>query len=302
MKILIKNASLISMDEKRPKLEEHMDILIEEDKIKQIGKQIEQKVDKIIDASKKVVMPGLINTHAHIPMSIFRETVDGYTTQEWLEKKIWPMEDKMTTEDVYYASILSCMEMIKTGTTTVNDMYFMTEEIIRAAKETGIRIQTTRTLMDLVGDGEERIQQLEALISQHHQKHANITFNIGIHGFYTTKDSYIPKCVGLAKRYDLPIHIHFCENSKEVEDIKAQYKVGSPVELIKRYFTGMHVILAHSVKLTKQEIQELAHEKVYISHCPVSNLRLGCGVANICNMQESGIIVSLGTDGQGSRL
>lgn len=123
--ILIKNCTLISMSSKREKLEDNMDILIKNGKIENIDKNIEEKVDKEIDATSKVVMPGLINTHAHVPMSIFRETLDGYNLQDWLEKKIWPMEDKLTTEDIYYASLLSFIEMIKTGTTTINDMYFM---------------------------------------------------------------------------------------------------------------------------------------------------------------------------------
>ncbi|MBO5478348.1 MAG: amidohydrolase [Clostridia bacterium] len=300
MKILIKNANLISMDSKREKIEEGIDILIEDKLIKKINTDIKENVDKVIDATGKVVMPGLINTHSHVPMSIFRETVDGYITQDWLEQKIWPMEDKLTKNDIYYASLLSFIEMIKTGTTTINDMYFMTEEIIKAAFEAGIRLQTTRTLMDLTGDGDVRIKELEELIKEYSSKDEKITFNIGIHGFYTSNDAYIPKCVELAKKYNLPIHIHFCENSKEVEDIKKGYEVQSPVELIKRYFKGMHIILAHSVKLTQEEIIELAKEDIYVSHCPVSNLKLGCGIAKITNMQENGITVSLGTDGQGS--
>lgn len=300
MRILIKNANVISMEEKRPKLEENTDILIEDTRIKKIEKEINENADKVIQASGKIVMPGLINTHAHVPMSIFRETVDGYITQDWLEKKIWPMEDKMTKEDIYYASLLSFVEMIKTGTTTINDMYFMTEEIINAAIEAGVRMQTTRTLMDMTGDGDTRIQELKELLNLYQEKQDNITFNIGIHGFYTTNDAYLKKCVHLAKEYHLPIHIHFCENDQEAEDIKNQYQVQSPVELIKRYFKGMHVILAHAVKLTKQEIEELSKENISIAHCPVSNLKLGCGISDITSMEENGITVSLGTDGQGS--
>lgn len=125
MNILIKNCALISMSLKREKLEHNIDILIKNGKIDNINKNIDENVDKIIDAKGKVVMPGLINTHSHVPMSIFRETLDGYNLQDWLEKKIWPMEDKLTKEDIYYASLLSFLEMIKTGTTTINDMYFM---------------------------------------------------------------------------------------------------------------------------------------------------------------------------------
>ena len=161
-------------------------------------------------------------------------------------------------------------------------------------------MQTTRTLMDLGNDGEDRLIELENLINKYKNDDEKITFNIGIHGFYTSNDKYIPKCVNLAKKYDLPIHIHFCENDKEVQDIKNEYNVESPVELIKKYFKGMHVILAHSVILTDEEINELAKEKIYISHCPVSNLKLGCGVAKISKMIEKGIVVTIGTDGQGS--
>lgn len=300
MSILIKNCNLISMSENREKLEEGIDILIEEDKIKQIGKDIQINAEEVIDATGKVVMPGLINTHAHISMSIFRETLDGYTLQEWLNQKIWPMEEKLQEEDIYYASLLSCIEMIKTGTTTINDMYFMADNIIKAAMDSGVRLQTTRTLMDLTGDGDSRLEEMEELIEKYNNKYSNITINIGIHGFYTSNDKYIPKCAELARKYNLPIHIHFCENSKEVEDIKKIYNVNSPVELLKKYFKGLHVILAHSVKLTEDEIDELKELDICISHCPVSNLKLGCGIAKISYMVSNGIIVSLGTDGQGS--
>lgn len=134
------------MSDKKEKLEENIDILIKDGKIDKIKKNIEENVDKVIHAKGKIVMPGLINTHAHVPMSIFRETLDGYNLQDWLEKKIWPMEDKLNIEDIYYASLLSFIEMIKTGCTTINDMYFMTEEIIKAALNSGVRLQTTQHL------------------------------------------------------------------------------------------------------------------------------------------------------------
>ena len=100
MKILIKNCNLISMSENREKYEPNMDILIEDNKIKRIEKNINEDCEKVINASGKVVMPGLINTHSHISMSIFRETVDGLKTQDWLTQKIWPMEDQLTNEDI----------------------------------------------------------------------------------------------------------------------------------------------------------------------------------------------------------
>ena len=167
--IKIRNATLISMSESRAKFEKEIDILIEGNKIIKIDKNINDEVEKEIDASGKIVMPGLINTHSHVPMSIFRESADGYLLQDWLNKFIWPKEAKLTNEDIYYASILSFLEMIKTGTTTVNDMYFMTDDIIKAALDTNIRLQTTRTLMETSSnaDGENRLNELQQLINKY---------------------------------------------------------------------------------------------------------------------------------------
>lgn len=120
--MLIKNCNLISMAEEREKYEPGVDILVEGGRISRIGKNLETPEDaEVIDAGGKIVMPGLINTHAHIAMSIFRETLDGYTLQDWLTQKIWPMEDRMTADDIYWVSLLSFVEMVSTGTVMAND-------------------------------------------------------------------------------------------------------------------------------------------------------------------------------------
>lgn len=301
--MLIQNAILISMDEKKEKIQKGMDIRIRGNRIEKIACHIEpEKNEKIIDATNKVVMPGLINTHAHVPMSIFRETVDGLSLQSWLQDKIWPMEDRLTRQDIFYASYLSFLEMIKTGTTTINDMYFMTEQIIQAAEDTGIRLQTTRTLTDLSGkeDGENRLNELSTLIKNYQGKNERITFNVGIHGLYTASKPYVEKCIAFAKENALNIHMHFCENTKEVEDIKESYGE-KPIKIIEELFASEKVLLAHCVKLNKEEIARLAQLKqISVSHCPVSNLKLGCGIAGIAEMVKQGVNVSIGTDGQGS--
>ena len=298
MKILIKNCNLISMSEHREKYEKNIDLLIEDNKIKKIEKNIDEEADKIINASGKVVMPGLINTHSHISMSIFRETVDGLKTQDWLTQKIWPIEDQLTDEDIFYATMLSCIEMIETGCTCINDMYFLTENIIKAAVESGIRLQTTYTLMGYDENDTVRFEKLSNLLEKY--KYHTISFNAGIHGLYTSNENYVKKCVEFAKKKELPIHMHFCENIKEREDIKREYNVEEPSEVIKRTFEGIHNILAHCVKISEKDIENLKETNTYISHCPVSNLKLGCGVAPVAKMIENGLNVSLGTDGQGS--
>lgn len=301
MKILIKNCNLISMSEKREMYEKNIDILIVDDKIEKIEKNIlEMKCDKVIDANGKIVMPGLVNTHTHIPMSIFRDTLDGYGLQEWLNDKIWPMEDNLNQEDIYYASLLSCIEMIKSGTTTFNDQYFMTESIIKAALETGTRIHCTRTIMDIGGNLDERLKELEELINKYDKYSDNVEINIGIHSLYTCSKECVKKAVELAEKYNLYIHMHFAENSKEIEDIKRMHNTDSPVSLLKEYFKDRHMVLAHCVKIDSDEIKNLKNLKLNVAHCPVSNLKLGCGIARVSEFIENGINVSLGTDGQGS--
>ncbi len=301
MKILIKNATLISMNEKDLEpIQKNTDILIENNKITKIQKNSKETAEKVIDATDKIVMPGLINTHSHIPMSLFRETVDGFITQDWLTKKIWPMESKLTEEDIYFASMLSYLEMITSGTTTANDFYFMQEPIIKSALKAKIRLQVTTTLMDANGEGENRLRELEENIEKYQGKYDTITFNVGIHSLYTNSREYLQKGIEIAKKYKLPIQMHFCENAQEVEDIKRLYQVKSPVDVIETYFKKIHLLLAHGVKLTEKEIERLAKLNVFMAHCPVSNLKLGCGIAPISKMQKENICVSLGTDGQGS--
>lgn len=300
MKILIKNCNLISMSERREKYEEEIDILINDDKIEKIDKDIlQENCDKIIDAKGKIVMPGLINTHAHVPMSIFRDTLDGYGLQEWLNDKIWPMEEKLTEEDIYYASLLTCIEMIKGGTTCINDQYFMTDSIIKAFLETGLKIHCTRSLMDISGNLEERLAELEELINKY-DNNDKVKINVGVHGLYTCSKECVQKAVELAKKYNLYIHMHFAENSKELEDIKNLHNTKSPIELLQNYYKDIHLVLAHCVKIEFEEINKLKDLDISVAHCPVSNLKLGCGIAKIKELMQKGINVSLGTDGQGS--
>ena len=202
MKTLIKNCNLISVSDKKEKYIENIDILINDSIIEKVEKDIKQEEDyKIINAKGKIVMPGLINTHTHIAMSVFRDTLDGYGLQEWLNDKIWPMEDKLTAEDIYYSSYLSCIEMIKSGTTTFNDQYFKTDATIKAVLETGLRMDVSRTIMDIEGDGDLRLQELEELIKKYNNKYDTININVGIHSLYTASRECAKKAEELARKY-----------------------------------------------------------------------------------------------------
>lgn len=301
MNILIKNCNLISMDCNRDKIDYNIDILLKNNKIEKIGSNLPSTDDlKIIDATGKYVLPGFINTHSHIGMSIFRESVDGYTTQDWLTEKIWPIEDKLTPDDVYKSSLLSCIEMIKTGTTTVNDQYFFQESIAKAVIESGIRCELTRTIMDSGGNGDERLEELENFIKEYNNKYENLYINVGIHGLYTTSEQCVKKAISLAQKYGLNIHMHYLENSKEEQDIIQNQNGKKPFEVVRNNFKNTNSVFAHCVKLKDDDVKVLSDYNIKVAHCPVSNLKLACGIADIPKMMENNIIVSLGTDGQGS--
>lgn len=299
--MLIKNGNVILFEENDVKVKK-VDVKIKGELIEKIAENIEpENEEKVIDATNKVVMPGLINTHAHIAMSIFRGTFEGYNLYTWLSQKIWPREDKLTEEDVYRASLLSILEMISTGTTCVNDHYFISKSIRKALEESKMRAVITRVLMD--NDGEEasnkRIEEFEELYLSRDEKNSLITYTVSPHSLYTCSDKVLEKARELAIKYQLPIHTHFLESINEIEDIKRLHG-DSAAKVLKKYFEGIHTILAHGVKIQEEDIAILKTMDCGIVHNPISNFRLGCKIADITKYMREGITVGLGTDGQGS--
>lgn len=278
------------------------DIQIEEGKIAKIQEQIEpKKEEEIIDATNKVIMPGLINTHCHSAMSIFRGTFEGCNLYTWLNEKIWPIEAKLTEEQVYDASMLSIVEMISTGTTCFNDHYFISEPTRKAVETTKIRAVLTRVLMDNDGDkaSNERIKEFRKFYETRNEENDLITYTVSPHGLYTCSDKCLEEARKIALEYKLPVHIHFLESIDEIEDIKKIHGENA-VQILKKYFGDMHTILAHGVKLTDEDIEILKTMDTGIAHNPISNLRLGCKIADTTKYLKNGINVGLGTDGQGS--
>lgn len=297
-KILIKNGKVLLLKNEDIVIE-NKDILIENGKIVKIEINIQDNADKIIDAQNHIIMPGLINTHAHIPMSIFRETTEGCKLYEWLNDKIWPIEDKLTREDIYWASMLSYIEMISTGTTCVNDQYFMPEQIREAAVNIGVRAVITRPIVDMGGDLQTRINEFREFYESRDENNDLITYSVAPHSLYTCSDKALEACASLAKEYNLPIHVHFLESIDEIEDIKNKH--GRPaIQVLRDYFKDVHTILAHCVKLTDEDIEVLKNMNCGIAHNPISNLRLGCKIADTTKYLKQGLNVALGTDGQGS--
>lgn len=298
--ILIKNGKVLLFENEEVTIREK-DIRINDGKIEEIGENLNKKENEyLIDAKDKIVMPGLINTHTHIAMCIFRGTFEGCNLYTWLNEKIWPIEARLKPEQIYNASMYSIIEMISTGTTCANDQYFMAEETRKAAEELNMRVAISRVLLDTDGkDFDEKIQEFRDLYETRNKENDLITYTIDPHGFYTCTPSALEKIRELALEYKLPIHVHFMESIDEVESIKKLHGMkGSQV--LKKYFGDMHTILAHGVKLDDEDIEILKTLDCGIAHNPVSNLRLGCKIADTTKYLKNGINVALGTDGQGS--
>lgn len=300
MKKLIKDCTIITMVEHdKPYVG---DILIEDDIIMDIGSNLQTEADQEIQGAGMVAMPGLINAHNHSPMSLLRGFSDDLILMDWLEKKMLPAEARMNEEDIYWGAKLAMVEMIRTGTTAYADMYIHMDQIAYAVVESGIRASLTRGLIFLEDDGGKRMSEAINLVERWSGKgEGRITTMFGPHAPYTCPPEPLQEVIQMARKRDIPIHIHLAETKEEVVKIREKYKQ-TPTEYL--YHLGLfeqtHVVLAHSVHLNRRDIGYLKGMRGGVVHNPVSNLKLGCGIAPITEMFKQGITVGLGTDGAGS--
>lgn len=265
------------------------DVVIENNTIKQVIANYEGPYDEAIDAKGNIVMPGLINAHTHLGMYNFRNTTDDLTLMAWLNDKIWPIENKMTNDEVAEATYLSCIEMIKSGTTCCADHYLAPAAAFKAIAKSKIRCLYASLLMDNDDKGEERLEQFKGLYHQAQDQNELITFGLGIHSLYTCSSDYVKRVSKYAMENDLPIHLHYLENKEEAQRVD-----GSALKPLLSH----KLILAHGVYL--KDIDDLKGKDISIVHNPISNLALGCGIADIVNFKNNNLNVCLGTDGVGS--
>lgn len=303
MSILIKNVTLLPMGAKKEPIED-TNIYIEGDKIQYIGELKEDlKADKVIDGKNKVAMPGLVNAHTHISMSLLRNYADDVPLYEWLTQKIWPVEANLTEEDVYWGAMLSIAEMIQSGITCFSDMYFFMEEVGKAAEETGIRGVLSRGTIEEESEAlnKEKLDYTRNLYKNWNGKaDGRIKVMVAPHAPYTCSPAYLEKIIDLAKELGAGIHIHLSETKKEVEDSFEQYKK-SPIKHV--YDLGLFEIptlAAHCVHVSDEDIEILSANGVSVVNNPGSNLKLASGFAPVEKMINRGVNVALGTDGSSS--
>lgn len=300
MRTLIKNTQIISMDENKPEVF-NGDIGIENDRIIFVGKSNGTfDPDYVIDGEETIALPGLVNAHTHISMSLMRNYADDLPFWPWLTEKILPLEENLTGEDCYWGAMLSIAEMIRSGITMFADMYFFMDDVARAVEKTGIRANLSRGLVS--GDGsDKKLEEAIALKDRWMKKaQGRITVNLAPHAPYSCGPDMMKKILEMSRRHETRIHTHLSESRKEVEDSYKDYGVSPIKNMLQQGVFDRPTFAAHCVHLSEEDIQILADKKVSVINNPGSNLKLGNGFAPVSQLIEAGVNVALGTDGSAS--
>ena len=262
------------------------------------------KAKQRIDATGKLVIPGLINTHTHAAMTLFRGLADDLELNDWLQNYIWPAEAKfINPKTVRLGTELAISEMLLSGTTTFNDMYFFEDIVAQTAKAMGIRVMVGECLLNFPTPNcktpEEGLKYTEELI-QKWKDDPLVSVAVAPHTPYTCSAALLKSARALADKYGVMYHIHLAETAKEVDDCRKRHKM-TPVEYLRNLeILNERTIAAHCVHLTSRDISILAERKVKIAHNPGSNLKLASGIAPIMDMLNKGLCIGLGTDGAAS--
>ena len=299
--ILIKNALILNPNNFENKKQS---LLIKDDLIAEISDEIDDSnVDKIIDAEGKILLPGLINTHTHLSMTLFRGLADDLSLDSWLNDHIWPMEANLNGDYCYIGALLGAVELIKSGTTTFSDMYFYMEDVARAVEDAGIRAVLSYGMIDF-GDAERREAEIKENMTLYEacngMADGRIKVFFGPHSPYTASEELLIKVRELADEHNIGIHIHVSETQKEIND-SLDEKGLRPFEYLEKIgFLGPDVIAAHCVWLSDEEIEIIKRHGVKVSHNPCSNMKLASGIAPVSKLIDNDICVSIGTDGASS--
>lgn len=300
MRLLIKDATIVTMNDQNEVLKG--DLFIDKGRIVEISDKIILKDEdlsntKVIEANNLIAMPGLINAHTHCGQTILRSYADDLPLYEWLFEKIFPVEERLTKEMIYYSSLLGIAEMLKSGTTMFYDMYFHEDMTAKAVMESKIKAVLSRGLQSDEYE-QRRIDETRELIYNYSSDKIKIFF--GPHSVYTCSYELLERVAELADDYQTGIMIHLSESENEVNDCYEKYDL-SPVKLA--YKAGLFskvCLAAHCVYVEEEDLDILAQNNVTVVYNPTSNLKLGNGFAPIYSMIKSEINVAIGTDSAAS--
>ena len=259
---------------------------------------------RMLDANGQIALPGLVNTHTHAPMVLYRGLADDLALMEWLQKYIFPAEAKTVTREFVRAGTrLAALEMIGSGTTTYADMYYFEEEIARVTRDAGLRGVLGQTIIQFpVPDAktpQEELARTEAFLKEFADDEL-ITPAVAPHAMYTLDRESLRASRALADKYNAPVLIHLAETADEQTTSQKNHKMSPTRYLESIGFWGPRTLAAHAVWLDDADIRILAERKVGVSHNPESNMKLASGTAKVPALREAGVEVGLGTDGAAS--
>jgi 5-methylthioadenosine/S-adenosylhomocysteine deaminase len=250
-----------------------------------------------------LLMPGLVNSHAHTPMTLVRSVGDGLPLERWLKEAVWPLEARMNPEDARTGMALGSVEMLLAGVTTSCEMYLFEEALVDAVQETGGRLVMTPGVIAALAPGgnvEPRIEEISSFHTTHHDPANRISVGFAPHSIY---DLTPPQCAEIAARaqaVDALLHIHLDETKSEREQVIANWGASGTALLAEHGALDGPVLAAHGVWLDETDRRLLAEAGAAVAHCPQSNLKLGSGIAAVPTLLDDGVRVALGTDGPAS--
>jgi 5-methylthioadenosine/S-adenosylhomocysteine deaminase len=305
--ILFLNAHVLTMDEKMNQYNRGA-AAVTGDSITAVGPEDEIKREysgrETVDCNGKVLMPGLVNAHTHVPMTLLRGIADDLRLDVWLQGYMFPVERQFVSpEFVRLGTSIACAELIKSGVTTFNDMYYFEDDVAAATAEAGMRGVCGQTILKFptpdAASYEDAIEKARDYIKKW-KGHPLIVPSIAPHAPYTTTAEILRETADLAREQDIPLHIHIAETSFEVDNMRNEN--GMPVipYVKKQGLLEAKVIAAHCVHIDVGEIRSLHHAGAGVAHNPSSNLKLASGFAPVVKMLDQGLNVGIGTDGPAS--
>lgn len=306
MRTLIKNTLILSMDESTQQIE-NGHIYIEDDIIKEVGKgeytkDVTGTDINIIDGKGYLTMPGLINCHTHAAMTLLRGYGEGLPLMKWLNEKIWPMESKFNEKHIEVGTKLAFIEMLRSGTTTFNDMYFYQDKVLEAAKEFKIRAVLG---IPLIGEEwgnqlKQAVELMKKVESEKSDEYSAVKSMFAPHSAYTLSYDALVQIGEAAKQHKKDIHIHISETADETAIIKNKYDMTVCELLEKTGIFNSRVVGAHCVHLNDGDVEIIKNHEVSPVYNSQSNMKLASGVARVAEMNSKGINVCIGTDGTSS--
>lgn len=303
--LLICQGSILTLDD-QDTIYNTADLAVQDGLIIDLGPNLQAtyRSRQTINASGRIVMPGLINGHTHAAMTLFRGLADDLALMDWLQNYIFPVESCfITPENVYLGTLLACLEMIRSGTTTLADGYFFESSAARAVDEAGLRGVMAQGIIDFpcadAANADEGLQRAEEFLTQRTGS-PRLTPSLFCHSVYTCSPVTIQKIKKLALRFQVPFFIHLSETKDELSLTHQKYGKSPVFHLADLGVLDESVVAVHCVYLTHEEIQVLYQYGVKVVHVPESNMKLASGIAPVPALLEKAIPVGLGTDGAAS--